>query len=464
MWSNLDKNARIGLLAAIAVLFTLTAVVLIWVFSVNNSNLFSDLDEKEASNVILALEEMKIPYELSKGGKDISVDDSVVEEVRLKLVGKGVRIQSEDGFELFNDADIGMTEYSQKINYLRAMQGELARSIMSIDGIKYARVHLVLPETSVFKQKKHAPSASVTVIPEAGFKLSNEQILGIQRMLAAATPGVIRENVTVVDNNGVTISNTQNESDKDQITSMLLKKKREAESYMEDKVNLVLNRAFNKGDAVVTVSVDLVIDKIHRKEEIVLPQNSKNDGMFRKRETNTGEKKEKSKNNNNSIEVEYQLSKRIEEIISMPGAIGRISVGVIVPEYTNSEKVAHLRKIISMAVGLDVARGDDVAIYPMKTDLLSKVKVNVAETKFTSNSVAKIEKDDVQKDNKTQEIIPYMQLLYISAGLMVLVIFFVLRLIYSFLSTESHSRKDLSIGEKEKLLSELKAWAKEGAV
>jgi len=466
MWSGLDKNARIGVLIAASVLFILTFVALFLVFSGEKSNLFRNLDEKEASNVILALEEMKIPYELSKGGKDISVDEAVVEQVRLKLVGKGVRIQTGEGFELFDDADIGMTEYSQKINYLRAMQGELARSIMLIDGIKYARVHLVLPETSVFKQNKQVPTASVTLIPEAGTQLKEDQIIGIQRMLAAATPGVSQENVTVLDNNGITLSNADYETNKEQITSMLLKKKHEAESYLEAKVVEILSRTFGEGQSVTTISVELVVDKVHRKEEIVLPQNSKADGLIRKRETTSGEKKEKAKNNNNSVEIEYQLSKRIEDVVSMPGSISRISVGVIVPEKTGEDKVNNLRKIISMAVGLDINRGDDIAIYPMKMDLFGKVK----DEKLTQNLLPP--DDNASVNNKQTELaadsnkrlISYNQLIYIAAGFM----FLALVLIFSGLLKRGRNSKNnqsnMTIQEKEKLLSDLKTWVKEGAV
>jgi len=439
---------------------------LFWVFSGDKSNLFKNLDEKEASNVILALEEMKIPYELSKGGKDILVDESVVEQVRLKLIGQGVRIQTGDGFELFDDADIGMTEYSQKINYLRAMQGELARSIMAIDGIKYARVHLVLPETSVFRKNKQVPTASITLIPEVGVKLSNDQIMGIQRMLAAATPGISQEHITVLDNNGITLSNTDYESDKEQITSMLLKKKHEAESYLEAKVVTILNQTFGEGQSVVTISVELVVDKVHRKEEIVLPQKSKEDGMTRKRETASGEKKEKAKNNNNSVEIDYQISKRIEDVVSMPGSISRISVGVIVPENIGIDKVNNLRKIISMAVGLDFNRGDDIAIYSMKMDLFDKAKGSgLSQKLLPPDEKVSVEIKPAELDvDSNKQLITYNQLTYLSAGLIV----FVLILIVSGLVRRGKNFKknqsNMTIQEKEKLLSDLKSWVRDGSV
>lgn len=467
MWSNLDKNTRLGMIAAISVLLILTIIVLAWIFSYNNSILFSNLDDKEASSVILALEDMKVPYELSEGGKNISVNESVVEEVRLKLIGKGVRIQSGSGFELFDNADIGMTEYSQKINYLRAMQGELERSVMSIDGIKYARVHLVLPETSVFKQKKQTPTASVTIIPEPEIVLSSDQISGIQRMIAAATPGITRDNVTILDNHGITLSKTDNEIDKEQITSMLLKKKKEAELYLENKVNTILIRTFGHGNTVTTISVDLVVDKIHRKEEIVLPQNSKSDGLFRKRESNTGDKKNNTKNKNKSIEVEYQLSKRIEEIISMPGAISRITVGVIVPEHVSSEQVNNIRNIISMAVGIDFKRGDGVEIYPMKIGLIEKVKskksLPLPITVDKSEGVKAVDEDIKITDN-LKNIVSYENLIYLTSGLIIFLLFFIIFNIKNAIRKSDITHYDISIKEKEKLLSDIKSWVKEGAI
>jgi flagellar M-ring protein FliF len=461
MWSELDNRAKMGLLSGVVILVILTIVLIAWMFMGKQEVLFSNMDEKEAANVISALEDMKVPYSLQDNGSTVLVDSSQVQSVRVKLVGQGVSLNAGSGFELFDDADIGMTEYSQKINYLRAMQGELARSIMSIDGIKYARVHLVLPETSLFRQKKQVPTASVTLVPEKGVPLTAEQILGIQRLVAAAAPGINQEDVTVIDNNGITLSTVNPALNKENITTLILQKKREAERYLENKVNQILDKTFGADNAIATISVELAVDKVHRKEEVILPNSSRDSGVLRKRESTSANPGDKKGASPRTVELEYELSRRVEEIVSMPGAIKRISVGVVVPEGTDEEQLAHLQKIISMSVGLDESRGDDLAVYPMKTDMISHVLA--AESPALSmekpgQAVA------VQDERQDAAVNPFneKQVLYALGGMAAVILILLLALLSSMRSKRERASKALSPEERDRLLGDIKHWLNSG--
>lgn len=456
IWSEMDRNARIGLSVGVALVVTLAVFLLFWLMPGKQSVLYAQLDQQEAAGIVSALEEMKVPYSLDENGSSILVDSSKVQEVRLKLVGKGIPVNAGSGFELFDNADIGMTEYSQKINYLRAMQGELARSIMSIDGIKYARVHLVLPETSLFKQKKTASTASVTLVPEPGVVLSAEQILGIQRLVASSAPGITENEVTVIDNNGITISRVSPEADRENITTLVLQKKREAEAYLEKKIKTILDKAFGDGKAVATVSVEIAVNKVHRKDELVLPNPNKDTGVLKKRESINGGGKGSDARDSKTVEIEFQVSRRIEEIVSMPGAIQRINVGAMVPETATQEQISNLKDIISMSVGIDAARGDDVAIYAMKSGVID----NVVKSRAEPAEIENVLPETAMPPNLSgiDELTKNKSLMYLFGGCLVLVMVLLVMLLRSIGKGKKAAGKHLSAEEREKLLSDIKQW------
>src|SRR5262249_51636316 len=145
-------------------------------------------------------------YRLENDGTTILVDKSQVHALRLKLLGKSGTLKSAVGFEIFNNTDFGMTEFAQKINYQRALQGELARTIQSLDEVKNARVRLVLPESGLFKKSGQKPKASITLAIKEGRSLAPEQVVGIQRLVAAAVPEIEPSAVTIADQRGVTLT------------------------------------------------------------------------------------------------------------------------------------------------------------------------------------------------------------------------------------------------------------------
>ena len=447
-WDELGKEAKLGLTAGAVVIVLLTIGMLFWIFSDSTDYLFRNMDEKEAANVITALEGMKVSYTLKNSGKDILVDEARAQELKLKLVAQGVTNNVGHGFVLFDNADIGMTEYSQKINYLRALQGELARSIMTIEGIKYARVHLVLPEASIFRQKNQKSSASVNIIPEPGVVLIQDQILGIQRLVAAATPGINQEDVMVINNNGITLSSSNTAANADNVATLMLQKKKEAEQYFENKVNAILDKTFGVNASIVTISVDLVVDKVHRKDEIVLPAASKDAGVVRKRELKSAGTKEAATDGASTIEIEYQLSRRVEEIITMPGAIRRIDVGVLVPEDVSDAQLAHLKEIIARSVGLQHERGDDLSIYPMKIDVISAVIGNKQDKHLVAGS------ESATAVNAT--VFDKVSIKYLLIAVAAILLLLVFVIFYAVKSGKLPVNRGLTMEEKNRLLSQLK--------
>lgn len=193
-----------GLLAAaaLAIVFVIGVAVYFAAIRVPYTVLFSNLRPADAAAIVQDLDKKKIAYRLRDGGATVLVPEPLVDSTRLAVMGEDLPIKGAVGFELFNKSDMGLTEFAQKINYQRALQGELARTIMTIDSVDVARVHLSLPEPSVFRDDHRPPKASATVTTRPGRTLSPAAVAGIRRLIAAAVTDLEVSNVVVLDGQG----------------------------------------------------------------------------------------------------------------------------------------------------------------------------------------------------------------------------------------------------------------------
>jgi flagellar M-ring protein FliF len=168
--------------------------------------LVTDLRPAEASAIVAELDKQGTPYELRDNGASIAVPSDKAASARVALAGSDLSVRGLVGFELFNESDMGLTDFAQRVNYQRALQGELARTIMMMDGIENARVHLAMPERSLFRGNRSQPKAAVTVIPRRGGTIDERRVAGIQHLVAAAVPDLSLGDVVILDESGRTIS------------------------------------------------------------------------------------------------------------------------------------------------------------------------------------------------------------------------------------------------------------------
>lgn len=175
-------------------------------FRTNYEILYRDLREADAATVVAELERTHRDYRLADGGHTVLVPEGAVDTTRLHVAGQDLPLQGTVGFELFNNSSIGLTEFAQRINLQRALQGELARTIMSIDGIESARVHLSLGEQTAFRGDRRAPRASVTVRTRPGRRMNGTTVRGIQRLVAGSVPEMEPANVAVLNDRGALVS------------------------------------------------------------------------------------------------------------------------------------------------------------------------------------------------------------------------------------------------------------------
>jgi flagellar M-ring protein FliF len=364
----MGRGARIGFGVGVAIIVGATVIAAVWLFRPDYRVLFSDLTPQDAGAMTAELERMKVPYKLGVDGVSILVEAEAVHRTRLKLMAKDLPLHGTVGFELFNNADFGMTEFAQKINYQRALQGEITRTILSLAEIETARVHLALPEDGLFKRADSKAKASITLAVKRGQTLRTEQVSGIQRLVSAAVPAIQSQDVTIVDQHGVALTRAQG-SEGESASGSRLDLKKETEAYMAGKAIAVLERAFGAGQSTVSVDVNLNMDQVKTTTEDVIGAAAREAGgltgvVVRERQTihdgNGGAPGARA--GDSQKEVDYQVGRRVQQVVSAPGGVTRIHVVAVVRKALNAEQMEQARAMVLEAVGGVHERGDSVVL------------------------------------------------------------------------------------------------------
>jgi flagellar M-ring protein FliF len=249
-------SQQVLLVGGTVALITLLAAV-VWLFWLRTpyETLFRSLRPVDAATIVAELDRQKIPYRLTDGGSTILVPADKVDGTRLAVMSEDLPLKGTVGFELFNKSDMGLTDFAQKINYQRALQGELARTIMSLDGVEAARVHLSLGEDRVFRDDQVPPKASVTIRMRHGGNLSANAATGIQRLVAAAVPQLEVANVVILDEGGG-IVNPQTHPGGEPLTP-IAGEKQAVELYYESRIRAQLARVQPPYTPSVTVVAEV---------------------------------------------------------------------------------------------------------------------------------------------------------------------------------------------------------------
>lgn len=373
-WHALAPRQRATLGACVAALLATFVAAGWWLLRVEHAVLFSELRPQDAATMTAELEKLKVPYALADGGATVLVDRAQVHAVRLKLMGRELPLHGTVGLELFNHTDFGMTEFAQKINYQRALQGELTRTILSFPEVRDARVHLALPEQGLFRQNAARPKAAITLHLKQGLTLRPAQVNGIQRLVAAAVPGLGAQEVTLVDQHGTALSRAAEDADLAMGTSRL-DLKRDLENYLSRKVGLVLEQAFGPGQALASVDVTLNMDQVRVTTEDVLAAPDNRGGsatgvLVRERESardgavpEAGSADSRpGRGSSMQRDAEYQAGRRVEQVVSQPGAIRRLQVVAVVRQALGEAQRSQLQQLVSAAAGASLERGDAVVV------------------------------------------------------------------------------------------------------
>jgi flagellar M-ring protein FliF len=205
-WTDLSKTKKSVIIVGITCLVLSAYLFYRWMTKVDYAPLFTNMQAESAGKIAENLKAMNVPYKLGDAGKTILVPKDQVYEIRLDLASKGIMSDSSYGFELFDKSDMGATDFERNVNYQRALQEELRRSIVQIDAVKQARVHLVIPEKSAFIENEHKPQASIVLELKPMVKLQPEQIKAIAELAAGSVENLKVEDVNIIDTSGNVLS------------------------------------------------------------------------------------------------------------------------------------------------------------------------------------------------------------------------------------------------------------------
>jgi len=383
-WGKLSTKQKVFLVSGVlGTAFLITGLV--WYFQrVEYGLLYSGLDEQTAGQVVQYLKEQKIPYKVGKDGS-IYVPEEKVPELRMAIASRGLLGGGGPGFELFDKEKLGLTEFQEKVNFQRALEGELARTIKAIRGVKSVRVHLALPRESLFIEEERPPKASVLLEMNPGYQLSPEQIRGIVNLVSGAVPKLDPKNVAVIDaHTGKKLNPVEEEG----LTVNQLTYKRKVEENLKNKIEELLGSALGYGKAVAQVSVEMSFDNESIKEEILNPEQSavisedleeetKKTGaeeggvagvkgaLTEKFEATTPQPQGESYSKKRVVR-NYEVSRKIRTLEISPGSIKRISVAVLVDKKVLSEndtaKIEWIENLVKGAIGYNAERGDEVKV------------------------------------------------------------------------------------------------------
>lgn len=405
-FSEMPMGRRLAFMAAAAAILAGFAALMLWVNQPSYQNLYTGLSQKDASQVVDKLKELKIPFRLEANGTGILVPQEHVYETRLALAGSGLPRGAGIGFEVFNEVKMGTTEFVQKINYQRALQGELARTIASFPEVDEARVHIVMPRESLFIEDEKKPSAAVVLRMSTGRALSKGQIKGVVYLVSSSVPGLVDNQVTVVDSSGNLLYRRDADSSDFAagLTASQLEYQNTYERGIKSKVQSMLEEVLGRGRAVVRVSADIDFTRTSTVQDLFDPDQvvvrsetrssdkSKNAGpgpmgspdqrfSLAQRNASPGLSGNEagSSNDQENETTNFEISRTKKQSSKAIAGLQRLSVAVMVdgpykvttnPEgattraFTprSAEQMRQLTELIRHAVGYDSKRGDKVTL------------------------------------------------------------------------------------------------------
>jgi len=417
--SAMTLKKKISLLAVIGLTIGGLLYLIQWSGRPTFERLYTGLSVDDAALIVEQLKSQKVPYQITGGGACIEVPADQVYELRMVMASEGLPQGSGVGFEVFDNAKLGMTEFMQNVNYQRALQGELARTINQIDEIESARVHLVMPTQTLFIEEATPPSASVVLKLRPGKRLGQGQIQGIVHLVSSSISGLEPENVTVVDNRGKLLAGKGEATSQAAMSTDQFMYQRKMESTLENRIKTMLEEVLGPNKAIVRVSCDLDFTRQEQTEEMYLPENQ----VVRSEQIHDESTRDASETpmgipgvganvRPNSVGIDntqqgradgsnarlfrkqdqtknYEIGKVVSRKVMPSGTLRRVSAAVVVDgiyrnvskrkgkedwQYTSrsAEEMAQFENIVKSAINFDGQRGDTVEIenIPFETTQL----------------------------------------------------------------------------------------------
>lgn len=388
-WENLEPRQRIALAIALASTFIGLGVVGVWSSRPNYATLYSGLAQEDAAEVVEELQREKVPYRLSPGGGSILVPTTALHETRLKMAGKGMPRGHSVGFEVFDRSGLPGTDFSNNINLQRALQGELERTIASLEQIDSARVHLSIPRETLYGEQAR-PTASVLLELASNAELERSQVRGIAYLVSSAVDDLDLNNVTVVDTTGRVLHGGSDEGLA--MSETTLETAKAHSDALTRRLQTMLDAMFGPQMTIVRAQADIDLDAEETSEEKVEPiGNARDRAIVREHSSQerytggnaagggaggipsalagsaAGGVEEGAGNYVSSEETrEYEFSKTTRHLKRSPGRITRLNVAAVVDDSLPMTAVERARDVLTAAAGIDIERGDSIVVQRLK--------------------------------------------------------------------------------------------------
>ncbi|MBJ6801283.1 flagellar basal-body MS-ring/collar protein FliF [Geomonas propionica] len=361
--------------------------------------LFANLNSDDAGEIVKKLKEQKVPYQIAADGKAILVPSDKVYDLRLSMASDGLPQGGGVGYEIFDRKNFGMTEFVQKLNYQRALQGELSRTISQIAGVESARVHLAIPEKTLFKDSEKPATASVVLKMKSNRLLREAEVQGIVHLVASSIEGMDPEQVTVLDSRGKMLSGSTTSDPASKLTGSRQETQRNFEKTQEDKLQTLLDRVVGSGKCVARVTANFDFKQVEKYEERYDPESAAVRSEQRSEEkggtttsasgvpgaqTNLGRAPgaapgQSGGGSKTDETLNYEVSRSTARIIEPVGALSKVSVAVLVdgkydlpvgakpgaqPKYQprTPDEMQKIEALVKSAVGFNAERGDQVTV------------------------------------------------------------------------------------------------------
>ncbi|OEU61894.1 MAG: flagellar M-ring protein FliF [Desulfuromonadales bacterium C00003094] len=398
LWPK-SRQVSLGVVTVLCLVFF--SVLVMQARHVDYQLLFGNLPAGDAAAVLTRLKEQKIAYRLESGGTAIYIPANKVYEIRLELAGAGLPQGAGVGFEIFDKQSFGMTDFAQKINYQRALQGELSRTISSLAPVEGARVHLAMAAKRLFREQQEKTTASVIVKMVPGRKLNDGQIQGIVNLVSGSVEGLHAGQVSIIDANGRVLSKSPQADMNSPLSPGLQQYQQSLEKRLENRAQSLLDRALGVGNSLVQITASLDFSQREHLEEAYDPN-----GSAVRSEQATTEKSGNSTNggvpgvesninessgsqgfnssNRSDETTNYEVSKTVSKIVESVGSIKTLSVAVLVAdrqlpageaneatyEPRPAEELTSIEQMVRSALGISDERGDQIVVLsrPFEND------------------------------------------------------------------------------------------------
>ncbi|MBQ9453147.1 MAG: flagellar M-ring protein FliF [Desulfovibrio sp.] len=393
IWGRLSILQRVSVVGGTVAITAAVIGLSIWASRPEYRVLYSNLSPEDAGVVIKALQTDKVLYQLADDGKTIMVPKELVYDQRIKIAGEGALVGQGIGFEIFDKVKVGQTDFVQKINYTRALQGELSRTISEFPSVESARVHLVIPRRSLFVEDRQSPSASVVLkLNRPNVKPDQKEINAILNMILMAVEGLDKLHVSITDNGGKVLYQPEEDSIVG-VNTTQMEHRLQVQRDLERRIEEMLMPMYGPGRVIAKVNAEMDFSQKTIRREMYDPEktavrseqrseesqqgranleagapdvNFRADGITGSISTQNGNRETRTTN--------YEINKEEQQIVSNVGDLRRLTVAVLIDgtyEKTNgewafvprkSEELEQVRQLVSNAVGLDKARGDSLEV------------------------------------------------------------------------------------------------------